>query len=191
MMKIFVFLAIFFASHAALSKAVCGGQTNYEIEHCARSNYESADKDLNQNYNNILSKMPARDKQDLVVTQRLWVVYKEEYCQSAYDAASPGEEAAIDKLTCLTSVTEARTKEIRYLDSSVGMDDFRRSLAIMANLYEHGDTGKVISRLVSQNSDGNDLNWMKYVDLNCRMTASKLSEEHNACVARLNFYRNW
>ncbi|MFX1674594.1 lysozyme inhibitor LprI family protein [Paraburkholderia sp. A2WS-5] len=191
MTKILTLLAIISVSHTVFSKEICNGNTNSEIENCAHENFQSADNNLNGRYKDLLSKLTGTDKQNFVAAQRSWVAYKENYCQAAYDATSPGEEAGVDKWTCLTSVTEARTKEILYIGSSVGMGDYRRSLAIMADLYEHGDTSKVISRLVNQYSERSDQNWKKYVDLNCKMTASKLSEEHNACVARLNFYRNW
>nr|WP_249203630.1 lysozyme inhibitor LprI family protein [Burkholderia ambifaria] len=178
-------------SSAAFSKAACNGQTNAELTDCAQTNYEAADKILNRSYNDFLGKSTAPEKQNLIAAQRAWVTYKEKYCNAAFDATTPGAEASIDKWTCLTSVTEARTNEIRYLESSIGMDDFRRSLAVMANLYENGDTTKVIYKLTKNTSDGNNPNWVKYVDLNCKMTAAKLHEERNVCTARLNFFKNW
>lgn len=71
------------------------------------------------------------------------------------------------------------------------MDVFRRSIAVMANLYENGDTGKVITKLIKNTSDGDNPNWVKYVTLNCKMAAAKLQEERDACTARLNFFKNW
>ncbi len=61
----------------------------------------------------------------------------------------------------------------------------------MANLYEGGDTTKVISRLEKYTPGENNSDWTKYANLNCSMTATKLKEEHDVCTARLNFYKNW
>ncbi|WP_155754556.1 lysozyme inhibitor LprI family protein [Burkholderia stagnalis] len=191
MTKNIVFCVLMLVSGAAFSKVVCNGQTNAELTNCAQTNYDAADRILNKSYNDFLAKIAASDKQNLIATQRAWVVYKEKYCGAAFDATAPGAEAAIDKWTCLTAVTEARTDEIRYLGSAVGMDVFRRSLAVMANLYENGDTGKVMARLIKNTSDGNNPNWVKYVTLNCKMTAAKLQEERDVCTARLNFFKNW
>lgn len=191
MIKIIFPLIMVFASSLAFSKATCDGQTNAELENCARANFDAADKELNLSYSDVLKRMPTSAKPNLVATQRAWVNYKEKYCQSAYDATSPGEEAGVDKWSCLASVTETRTKEIHYLDSSVGMGDFRKALSVMASLYEGGDTNKVVSKLINQTPDGKNPDWRRYVDLNCKMTAAKLQEEHDACVARLNFYKNW
>ncbi|MFM0647415.1 lysozyme inhibitor LprI family protein [Paraburkholderia bryophila] len=191
MIKIIFVLLMALVSNLAFSKAVCDGQTNAELENCAHANFDATDKELNRSYSELLKRMPASDKPNFVATQRAWVSYKEKYCQSAYDATSPGEEAGVDKWSCFASVTETRTKEIHYLDSSVGMGDFRKALAVMASVYEGGDTNKVVSKLINQTPDGKNPDWRKYVDLNCKMTAAKLQEEHDACVARLNFYKNW
>ncbi|RQY47579.1 DUF1311 domain-containing protein [Burkholderia stagnalis] len=191
MMKNIVFCVLMLVSGAAFSKVVCNGQTNAELTSCAQTNYEASDKILNKSYNDFMGKLTASDRQSLIATQRAWVAYKEKYCGAAFDATAPGAEAAIDKLACLTSVTEARTEEIRYLGSAIGMDIFRRSLTVMANLYENGDTGKVITKLIKNTSDGDNPNWVKYVALNCKMTAAKLHEERDACTARLNFFKNW
>ncbi|MCA8037388.1 DUF1311 domain-containing protein [Burkholderia arboris] len=178
-------------SSVAFSKVVCNGQNNVELASCAQANYDAEDKILNRSYIELIGKITAPEKQNLIATQRAWVAYKEKYCNAAFDATAPGAEASIDKWTCLASVTEARTNEIRYLGSSIGMDDYRRSLTVMANLYENGDVTKVISKLIKNTPDGNNPSWIKYVDLNCKMTAAKLQEDRNACAARLNFFKNW
>lgn len=190
-MKNIAFCVLMLVSSAAFSKVACNGQNNVELTSCAQANYDAADKILNKSYSELLGKIAAPEKQNLIATQRAWVAYKEKFCNAAFDATAPGAEASIDKWTCLTSVTEARTNEIRYLGSSIGMDDYRRSLTVMANLYEGGDAIKVISKLIKNTSDGNNSSWIKYVDLNCKMTAAKLQEERNACTARLNFFKNW
>lgn len=191
MTKNIVFCVLMLVSGAAFSKVACNGQTNAELTNCAQANYEAADKILNKSYNDFLGEVSPSDKKNLIATQRAWVVYKEKYCGAAFDATAPGAEAAIDKLACLTSVTEARTEEIRYLGAAIGMDIFRRSLTVMANLYENGGTGKVIAKLIKNTPDGDNPNWVKYVALNCKMTAGKLHEERDACTARLNFFKNW
>ncbi|WP_423369420.1 lysozyme inhibitor LprI family protein [Burkholderia sp. LMG 32019] len=190
-MKNVAFLVLMLISSVAFSKVVCNGQTNAELTDCAQKNYEDADKVLNKNYSEFIKKVAPTEKQNLIETQRAWVAYKEKYCDAAFNSTAPGAEASIDKWACLTSATEVRTNEIRYLESSIGMDDFRRSLSVMANLYEGGDITKVMSRLIKNTPDGSNPNWMKYVDLNCKMSAAKLQEDRNTCVARLNFFKNW
>lgn len=190
-MKNIAAILIVLASAPAFSKNICNGQTNAELITCAQTNYKSADSYLNETYSNVLRKIPSSDKQGLIATQKAWVAYKDKYCNLAFENTAPGEEAPIDKWSCLTSVTEARTNEIRFISSSIGMDDFRRSLTVMANLYENGDVGKVLSKLVKNTSDGTNPDWLKYVSLNCKMTSEKLQEDREICIARLNFFKNW
>ncbi|WP_081074742.1 lysozyme inhibitor LprI family protein [Burkholderia cepacia] len=109
-------------SGSAFSKTACIGQINTELTACAQENYKSADAALNNTYKDALGKINSTDKQNLISAQRAWVAYKDKYCSSAFDATSPGAEASIDKWSCLTSVTESRTSEIRYISSSIGMD---------------------------------------------------------------------
>lgn len=178
-------------SGAAFSRVVCNVQDNAGLINCTQKNYEAADRILNGGYNEFIRKATPLERKNIIATQRAWITYKEKYCDAAFDAVSPGAEASIDKWTCLTSATEVRTNEIRYLESSIGMDDFRRSLSVMANLYENGDATKVISKLIKNTPDGNNPSWIKYVDLNCKMVAARLHEERNTCTARLNFFKNW
>ncbi|MBN3769235.1 lysozyme inhibitor LprI family protein [Burkholderia sp. Se-20378] len=190
-MKYIATILIVLASASAFSKNICNGQTNVEITGCVQENYRSADNDLNSIYDNVLGKIPSSSKKSFIATQRAWIAYKDKYCNLAFEATAPGAEAPIDKWSCLTSVTEARANEIRYFYSSIGMDDFRRSLAVMANLYENGDASRVLSKLVKNTPDGDDPDWLKYVNLNCKMTSEKLQEDRETCIARLNFYKNW
>lgn len=190
MKKLFicVTLLVSFGSHAS---PACEGQTTSDLASCAQADFGRKDRELNQSYNDLLKKLPLPQKQKFIDTQRAWIKYKENYCQQAFSATAPGAEASIDKWSCLASTTASRIDEIHYLDSSTGMDAFRRSLAVMANLYEGGDTTKVISKLRRDTADGNNPDWVSYVDLDCSMTAAKLEEAHDVCVARLNFYKNW
>jgi hypothetical protein len=71
------------------------------------------------------------------------------------------------------------------------VDDYTKSLIVMANLYEHGDTNKVIAKLINDTPDSKNPDWIQYANLNCKMTALKLSEDQRACIARMNFYKNW
>jgi uncharacterized protein YecT (DUF1311 family) len=190
-MKNITALLIVFASASAFSKNICNDQANVEITGCVQKNYRYADNDLNSAYDNVLGKISSSSKKSLIATQRAWIAYKDKYCNLAFEATAPGAEAPIDKWSCLTSVTETRENEIRYFYSSIGMDDFRRSLVVMANLYENGDASRVLSKLVKNTPDRDNPDWLKYVNLNCKMTSEKLQEDRETCIARLNFYKNW
>ncbi|WGS54701.1 lysozyme inhibitor LprI family protein [Paraburkholderia sp. D15] len=170
---------------------LCNYQTNRELEACAYTNFKTADKDLNRQYADAIRSVSQVDKEALLTAQRRWIVYKENYCPETFDAIRDGEEAGIEKWSCLQSVTEMRTRELRYLSQLGGMVEFRKALFVMASLYENDDSEKVLSKLVAHVPQSTHPDWIKYVEANCKLTASTLHEEHDYCVARLNFYKNW
>lgn len=186
-----VFVGILILSNSAHSGSVCDSQITREIEACAESNFKGIDAELNRVYQMLDRKLAPADRKNLRQTQRYWIQYKTKYCQAAFDATSPGQEAGIDKLACLESVTSERTHELLFLDNSYSMKDFNRALNFMANEYENGQEGQVLRKLARDTMDGEDQDWLRYVEANCQMTHAKLLEERDACVARMNFYRNW
>ncbi|TKC78925.1 DUF1311 domain-containing protein [Trinickia terrae] len=126
-------------SGSVFSKMVCDSQVTSEIESCARSNFQLADKDLNEKYRGLIGKFDGVDRENLRSAQRYWVVYKDRYCEAAFDATNPGAEAAVEKWACLESVTAERTRELGYIDASSDMTGFYRALTFVARYYEGGD----------------------------------------------------
>lgn len=186
-----IFMAILALPVFAHSRVVCDSRVTSQIEACAESNFNESDAELNRTYQAIEKKSTGTDRKNLQKTQRFWIQYKIQYCQAAFDQASPGQEAGIDKWACLESVTSTRTRELLFLDNSYGMKDFRQAVTFMANEYENGDEGRVLNRLAQDTLDGQNLDWLRYVEANCEMTRVRIREERDVCMARMNFYKNW
>jgi uncharacterized protein YecT (DUF1311 family) len=187
------FAAIFliFCAENVLASSVCDGSVNSQLASCEEGNFKASNLKLNNVYKDVIAKIPQANKPDLTQAQRNWIKYKDEYCQSAYDSTSPGQEASIDKWNCLDEVTSARTRELSYLISNESFVDFSHALKFMADTYEGGDQSKVIKKLISDTPGANDKDWSAYVDTSCKVTASILQEDRNRCEARLNFYKIW
>jgi hypothetical protein len=154
-----------------------------------KKNYESSDRLLNYTYKVLASKLSGEDRKTLLNAQRAWIMYKEKFCQAAYDFTSPGEEAGIEKLTCLDGLTRTREKELKYIDSASGMDDFFHAADVVSQFYEAGDRGRFIDKLANDPSVNDDKNWNSYVMDNCKLAAARLHEEKKDCVARQTFHR--
>ncbi|QAU24625.1 DUF1311 domain-containing protein [Dyella sp. M7H15-1] len=189
MKKLFV-LSVFILSLPNLAGAgvLCNGKTTHALEECAQSNFKLSDDQLNVFYKDFSSKLSRDQKALLVDAQREWIKYKESTCQAAYDATSPGEEAGIDKWTCLDEVTRARINELHYLDSGIGGDSFLHAVDVVAKLYEGGNRDRFIEKLSKQPASKDDQHWGAYVSKNCILAVQRLHEERNLCVARQNFY---
>lgn len=184
-----VFLVVIFSLSSANAEMLCSGKTTRELEACAKSNYELYDKKLNDSYQKLTDKLTNNEKNNLVDAERSWVKYKEAICQGAFDATSPGAEAGIDKLSCLIETTRARIREINYIASGIGGDEFRHAADIVAKIYENGDREKFIEKLIETSKTPSDSNWSAYVKFNCQLATSRLHEEYRDCSARQNFYR--
>ncbi|SAK73751.1 hypothetical protein AWB75_04057 [Caballeronia catudaia] len=190
-MKYILILVTLFFSHMANARSVCDSQLTQELAQCAKSNYEEADAGLNRQYSSVAKNVSDAERSKLREVQRFWIAYKTRYCKDAFKSTNPGSEASIETWSCLESVTDSRSKELSFIYSSSGMRDFNSALAFMANEYEHGDRSKVIAKLVLHVPDANNLDWKRYTDSNCQITHEKLGEDHDGCVARMNFYKNW
>jgi uncharacterized protein YecT (DUF1311 family) len=182
-------LIFFSLTGPVVANSTCNGNITRELEACAKNNFYSSDKDLNTEYLTVISKMQGKDKDDLRDAQRLWIKYKAEYCRKAFDAVSPGEEAGIDKWACLDRTTNVRFRELQYIDSKIDMRIFFQSITVVANIYEGGDSEKVIKKMKDLPSATVDRSWMSYVEANCNITHSTHHEENDVCIARQNFFK--
>ncbi|CAE6793344.1 lysozyme inhibitor LprI family protein [Paraburkholderia aspalathi] len=187
--RIFIMFAIFVFSSIAAASTLCNSKITRELEACARNNFELSDKQLNGAYRTLASKLQREDAQMLLTAQRAWVAYKEKTCQGAYDATSPGEEAGIDKWTCLDEITKTRLRELQYLESGAGLADFFHAADVVSEYYENGSRNRFIAKLADKALLKDDPNWNLYVAENCKLAVSRFSEEKQDCMARQIFYR--
>lgn len=190
-MKLALMLFAFWFSHAADARSACESRITRELEQCAKRNYDEADAALNRDYSHFRDTLSDVEKAKLQAVQRSWVAYKTRYCQDAFEATNSGDEAGIEMWSCFEAVTDARSKEINFIYGYSSMKEYDSALTFMANEYEHGDRSRVIDKLTRDVPDANSADWKKYLNGNCQITREKLAEDHDACVARMNFYKNW
>src|ERR1700761_1507358 len=189
MKKILITLILVVASACAkASQSMCIGNVTEELEACAKANFEYSDQILNLTYNDLAAKLSPADKSALIQAEKAWLAYKDSTCQGAYNATSPGDEAGIDKWTCLDQITRARTGEMQYLKTGIGELGFYQALDIVPKLYEGGSRDKFISKLTGIFSRSDDKNWRSYVENNCKLAVVRVHEDKSVCIARQVFY---
>jgi uncharacterized protein YecT (DUF1311 family) len=190
-MKVIKFfcLAALLLPGVAMARSLCTGNITHEIEVCAKNNFEEADGILNENYKSLVSRLSSQQRQMLVNAEREWAKYKDMTCQGAYDSTNPGEEAGIDKWSCLDQITRTRNRELVFIDVGIGSDDFFKSAEIVAKFYENGNENRFIDRLVNKENENDDASWASYVKLNCALAVVRIHEDEKTCVARQYFYR--
>lgn len=103
-------------------------QTTIEIGECVSKAYKAADAELNTVWKEVMGTfakndyMPAADlktwKETLLASQRAWIKFKEEDCETVRYEWWGGSGASNAIVFCLLDHTTARTKDLkaRYLD---------------------------------------------------------------------------
>ncbi len=102
-----------------------------EMNICALNDFIAADKKLNEQWAMTSAVMKSRDEgwqpdwderpgyfESLLASQRAWLKYRDAHCRVEGYAARGGSMEPLLVSTCKTSLTEARTQELRSLADS-------------------------------------------------------------------------
>lgn len=87
-------------------------QTQTELNICSGVDYQRADKQLNQVYNQVRDQLSANRRQQLIVAQRAWISFRDADCKFARSAVEGGTMAPLIANTCLEDLTKKRTSEL-------------------------------------------------------------------------------
>jgi uncharacterized protein YecT (DUF1311 family) len=168
--------------------AVCNELTNQGMLSCASKNYQIADKALNVNYKVAIKSLSAEDKMQFKEAQRAWLVFRDAYCNGIYNEIFPGQEAGVEKATCLWRLTHDRVLEIKLLEIGHVQDSiFYREL----NSQKQKKPARNAYLRELQSKYSGDHEWVKYLKLNCYFAKKNNKEQFEMCSARVNFMRSY
>ncbi|KEZ27506.1 hypothetical protein A3SK_0109495 [Pseudomonas amygdali pv. tabaci str. 6605] len=97
--------------------------TQGEMNKCAHQLYKAADKQLNDTYHSVTTRLgdDAQIKKKLVAAQRNWVAFRDAECDFVAFQTAGGTVEPMVKLLCLEKVTTKRAAELQdYLDCQEG-----------------------------------------------------------------------
>jgi uncharacterized protein YecT (DUF1311 family) len=94
--------------------------TTIELNQCAESEYQKADKNLNVAYQAALTVSESIDevqqrkdtRQSLIEGQRFWVKFRDKDCDAVYNLWSGGTIRGVMYWGCMIDRTKQRTKEL-------------------------------------------------------------------------------
>jgi uncharacterized protein YecT (DUF1311 family) len=84
-----------------------------DLVSCLSKAREAAEARLNALYDKLRHRLEGEDANRLVETQKAWMKYRDENCSAERALYGAGTAAGPAYLTCLESMTRARTKELR------------------------------------------------------------------------------
>lgn len=152
---------------------------------CSQQTFDSLDAALNDQYKKALASLTPGNRKLLVDVQRSWVKFKEEYCETLYQKAEAGEEAALKKWSCLLPTTNGRLSELMYLQTGMTNDGFYNATLAMV-----GKDNAMTREAAAQRLGGEalvDPVWQHYVAGHCEMAFGLFREDLDLCGQRMRF----
>ena len=95
-----------------IAQASCGGNSNIEMLQCARERYEASDRQLNQVYKQVRSKIGASEQELLIDAQVAWSKYRDQGCEMETYGSRGASGHRGFKNACLERVTHVRSMEL-------------------------------------------------------------------------------
>lgn len=141
---------------------------------------------LNEQYKKALVSLASADKKQLTDVQKIWVRFKESFCEELYQDTLPGAEAPIERLGCLVQTTNARLGELVALQTGLPLDGFYKAASAIAGRDRERNLAAAIERLAGDEFD--DSLWKQYAEGHCEMAGRLLREDVAYCVMRMRFH---
>ncbi|WP_448124646.1 lysozyme inhibitor LprI family protein [Pseudomonas veronii] len=154
-----------------------------DIFQCVNHLYEKVDKKLNEQYSTMLASHGLSNKNLLREGERAWIKFRDSHCIYIYESALPGEEAGIEKMGCLISLTSSRLVELLYLDTGANGDSFYNSLSLMSSIFSK-NRDEILSYIENVESPPEET---EYYKKNCELTGIIYAENERLCRARMKF----
>jgi uncharacterized protein YecT (DUF1311 family) len=110
-----VFLPAFlFAQHTNEPDSPCASpSTTADLVSCLEKARVSADAEMNSQYQKTKARLDAKEVEQLIATQRLWIKYRDANCSAERSLYVPGSGAPPAYIGCLEAMTRERTKELQ------------------------------------------------------------------------------
>ena len=163
----------------------CASIVQEDLLKCNFDKYRAEDAALNAAFKVVKSSLSPEKAKAVVKVQRSWISFKDSYCGSF---AEEGREGEINKLICLTTISQDRIVELQRLRGEFDDGGMIRFLRVMDKFGE--DRANVLKNLrgiYTKESFG----WDDYVRLHCEQVEPSGLEERNFCIARTNFLRGF
>lgn len=94
--------------------------TQTEMNQCAALDLSKADSELNATYRKLMRQLDKPQQTEVKAIQLLWIKFKDQNCRFESSSAEGGSMQALLRDTCLTRLTETRTKDLQGWARSLG-----------------------------------------------------------------------
>lgn len=153
-----------------------------DISACIMRSYEKIDVRLNAQYKEVLSSVSPSYRKNILEGGRAWIKYRDVHCENIFQSIFPGEEAGIERLNCLATLTSLRVSELLYIETGIHNGGFYNSLSLMSKLSSK-TSDQIIDQIISK--PAGSIEEVEYFYRNCELTGLIYEENKQACQARM------
>lgn len=164
---------------------LCYSTVTQDLLRCASARLSRADIQLNAIYKEKIAS--AREKKEALHDVQLsWISFRDDYCNEVYEESKGGNEADIDKMFCLASLTEDRVAELARIGQSNGTATLSKALHSLERAGYNRQ--EVLNRLASSPESNK---WRQYADRNCAFLEKASGDARIECLARMSLDRSY
>lgn len=87
--------------------------TQSDMNYCSAMDYQAADDDLNQTYQELMAVLDQPDRTLLKAAQRAWVSYRDAQCTFDTAGTATGSIHPMLLASCMASLTEQQTAQLK------------------------------------------------------------------------------
>lgn len=88
-------------------------QTQGEMNQSAYDDFDKADKELNNVYNELIKLLEEKEKQLLIKAQRDWIKFRDSHCKFEQEEFDGGSMQPLIYSTCLKETTDKRIGDLK------------------------------------------------------------------------------
>lgn len=166
-------------------------QAQTELNICSGLEYQRADKQLNQVYNQVRAQFSPTPRQQLILAQRAWISFRDANCKFAASEFEGGTMAPFLANTCLENLTKKRTSELNsYLQNQIPLPTSRNYQTVDRKLNQvYQNTMASLSASRQSQLKIAQRAWIVFRDTNSKFESSLSNGERQLSLIRMTEQR--
>jgi uncharacterized protein YecT (DUF1311 family) len=161
--------------------------TDRELRICSQLHYDRENGKLNRVYNQLQQQLPNNRKQQLIESQKLWIVFRDAHCDFRRSRVAGGTADPIIYYGCLAQLTQLRTSELTgYTQNQIPVP-ISPNLEIpdrkLNQIYQ-----QLMGKIEPKYQDKLRLvqiAWIAFRDANCQFESSQAGTSREFCRVRM------
>lgn len=161
--------------------------TDRELRICSQLDYDRENSKLDRVYNQLQKQLPSNRKQQLIQSQKLWMAFRDAYCDLRKSPVAGGTAEPIIHYGCLSHLTKLRTSELTLYTQNQIPVPVSPNLEVpdrKLDLIYQQLMGKIEPKSQNQLQLVQKA-WMAFRDANCQFESSLAGTNREFCRVRM------